>query len=146
LLNVLNLKTPEATAFSDGDAEFHIEKGRIRLDRVGISGDLVSFDGRGEVGFDSSVDLTFGAMVGRRDVPLPIISDIWKGVRGVIGAANQQILPLRVTGTLQNPETSIEAFPEFFDAMQRLQGGLRRTTEEVLSPETARSGRSSVVK
>jgi hypothetical protein len=42
----------------------------------------------------------------------------------VIGGASQQIMQIHVGGTIQNPETTPEAFPGVNQALQQFQSGL----------------------
>jgi hypothetical protein len=82
-------------------------------------GDAVSLRGKGEMDFQSAIKLTFHAIVGRGELNLPIIKQVFSG-------ASQQIMLIHVDGTLQNPETRKEAFPGVSQALQQLQGELQK--------------------
>jgi hypothetical protein len=70
--------------------------------------------GKGEMDFQQNINLRFTAMVGRGDVPLPLVKEIFTG-------ASRQIMLIHVSGTLQNPETRREAFPAVNKALNQLQ-------------------------
>ena len=65
--------------------------------------------------FQSAIRLTFYAMVGRGELDLPVIKQVFRG-------ASQQIMLIHVDGTLQNPETRREALPAVNQALQQLTG------------------------
>lgn len=135
LLKFLNLRAPDTTAFTEGTAEFDVMGNRLVLRKIDFEGDVFSLQGTGEIDFDQRIDLTFGAVVGRDNLSLPGIREIWRGVRNVMGEANKQILPIRVEGTLRQPRPRLEPLSDFFDAMEQFQGDLRRTAEEGILPQ-----------
>ena len=68
--------------------------------------------------FQSQIGLTFYATVGRGELDLPVIKQLF-------GGAAQQIMLIHVDGTLQNPETRREALPGVSHALQQLTGDLQ---------------------
>ena len=68
--------------------------------------------------FQSQIGLTFYATVGRGELDLPIIKQVFSG-------AAQQIMLIHVDGTLQNPETRREALPGVNHALQQLTGDVQ---------------------
>jgi hypothetical protein len=115
LLKLVRIRQPERTAFSNSDVDFRIEGNHIYFDRITFTGDPISLVGTGEMNFQGDIRLTFHTMVGRGELNLPV-------VRQVLGGASQQLLLVHVGGTLQNPETSKQAFPGLNHALQQLQG------------------------
>jgi hypothetical protein len=63
--------------------------------------------------FDSQLQMTFHAIVGRGDPYVPVLQDL-------VGGASQQIMLIHVDGTLQDPHTRREAFPGVNKALQQL--------------------------
>jgi len=116
LLKILSIKTPDATAFTKSDIDFRVQGEHLLFDRINFNGDAVSLLGKGQMGFDGHLDLTFHAMVGRDDSSfhVPIL-------RNLLGEASQQIMQIRVEGTCENPVTRSEAFPGVNQALQQLQ-------------------------
>jgi hypothetical protein len=115
LLKILSIRAPDRNAFSTSSMDYHIEGEHIYFDRIDFNGDAISLLGKGEMDFQSNVKLKFHAIVGRGEIDLPIIKEVYRG-------ASQQILQIHVSGTLQNPETRKEAFPAVNQALQQLQG------------------------
>jgi len=115
LLKILSIRAPDRNAFSTSSMDYHIEGEHIYFDRIDFNGDAISLLGKGEMDFQSNVKMKFHAIVGRGEIDLPIIKEVYRG-------ASQQILQIHVSGTLQNPETRKEAFPAVNQALQQLQG------------------------
>ena len=129
LLKILSIRPPDQTAFSKSDIDFRIEGEHIYFDRVNFNGDAISLLGQGWMDFDSKIGLTFYSIVGRDDFQVPVL-------RELVGGASQQIMQIRVGGTLQNPETRKEAFPGVNQALQQLQNDLEKGTgSQGLFPE-----------
>ena len=119
LLKILSIRRPDRTAFISSDVDFHVEHGRLNFERLNLNGDAVSLLGTGEVDFQGNMNLVFHSTVGRGDLGVPVLRD-------VLGGASQQIMQIRVGGTLQEPETRREPFPGVNQALQQLQGDAPR--------------------
>ncbi len=115
MLKILSIRAPDRNAFSNSSMDYRVEGEHVYLDRIDFIGDAISLRGKGEMDFQSNIKLNFVATVGRGELDLPIIRQIYRG-------ASQQILQIKVAGTLQKPETSKEAFPAVNQALQQLQG------------------------
>lgn len=115
LLKILSIRAPDRNAFSTSNMDYRIEGEHIYFDTIDFQGDAISLRGKGEMDFQSNVKLNFYATVGRGELDLPIIREVYRG-------ASKQILQIHVGGTLQNPETRKEAFPAVNQALQQLQG------------------------
>jgi hypothetical protein len=115
LLKILSIRAPDRNAFSTASMDYHIEGEHIYLDRIDFNGDAISLQGSGEMDFQSNVKLNFSTRVGRGELDLPIIKQVFRG-------ASEQILQIYVGGTLQNPDIRKEAFPAVNQALQQLQG------------------------
>jgi hypothetical protein len=115
LLKILSIRAPDRNAFSTAWMDYHIEGEHIYLDRINFNGDAISLQGSGEMDLQSNVKLNFSTRVGRGELDLPVINQIFRG-------ASEQILQIYVGGTLQNPDIRKEAFPAVNQALQHLQG------------------------
>jgi len=114
LLKVLSARLPNTTAFTESNAAFRIEGRQIHFDKLDLLGDAVNLYGRGTADFDRNVQLAFHTNFRKSDLPLPIVRD-------VLGAASQQILQLRVDGSIEDPQIRTQAFPAMNEAIQQLQ-------------------------
>jgi hypothetical protein len=122
LLKIINMREPDTTAFTRSDIDFRIQGEHVLLDRINFSGDAISLLGLGQMNFDRQINLTFHSIVGRTEHQVPIL-------RSVLGEASQQIMQIRVEGTIDNPTTRSEAFPRVSQAIQRLQADFQKNRD-----------------
>lgn len=115
LLKILSIRAPDRNAFSAASTDYEIKGEHIYLYNLKFNGDAVSLNGSGEMDFQSNINLNFDTTVGRGELDLPIIKQLYHG-------ASQQILQIHVGRTLQNPEIRKEPFPVVNQALQQLQG------------------------
>lgn len=115
LLKILSIRPPDQNAFSNATVNYRIEGEHIYLDPIDFEGDAISLHGKGEMDFQSNIRMTFHATVGRGELDLPVVKQVFSG-------ASQQIMLIHVDGTLQNPETTKEALPGVNRALQLFQG------------------------
>jgi hypothetical protein len=118
LLKVLRVKAPDATAFTQSDMNFRINGEHLYFDKLDFLGDAVSLYGKGEMDFNRDVKLAFHSVVGRNDLPIPLLQSI-------VGEASQQIMQIHVIGPIDNPRISNKAFPGVTKALQQLQADLQ---------------------
>jgi hypothetical protein len=118
LLKILSVRPPDANAFSSGHIEYHIEGEHVYFDKINFNGDAISLRGNGEMNFQTDIHLTFYAQLGRRELDIPVVSQLLSG-------ASRQIMLLHVNGTVQNPEPSREALPGLNQAWQQFQNDLQ---------------------
>jgi len=114
LLKILSIRRPDRNAFSKADIDFRIEGEHIYFDQIDFSGDAVSLLGKGEMDLQHNIQLAFHAIVGRGELNVPVVSQLFNG-------ASQQIMMIRVSGTLQEPEMRRDPFPGVSQAVQALQ-------------------------
>ena len=117
LLRVVRARRPENTGFSRSDMHYRILGDHVYFDQIEFIGDVVSLYGKGDVGFDRQLNLSFQTVVGRIDSPLPLISQ-------VVREASAQVMMLHVTGPIDNPVITKEPLPGLNQALQRLQEDL----------------------
>lgn len=114
LLKTLSGRLPDSTAFNTADVDFRIEGEHVYLNKVNCNGDAVSLRGSGQMGLDRSIELSFYAKLGRGESPLPLFDK-------VLSAASQQIMQIRIHGTLDNPVTQKAVLPNVDEAMRLFQ-------------------------
>jgi hypothetical protein len=114
LLKILSIRAPDRNAFSTSSMDYRVEGEHIYFDRIDFNGDAISLLGKGEMDFQSNIRMNFHAIVGRGEIDLPLVKEVFRG-------ASQQIMQINVDGTLQNPDTRREAFPVVKQALQQLQ-------------------------
>ena len=95
---------PDSNAFSRSDIDFRVQGEHVYFDRLDFTGDAISLLGKGEMNAQSEIHLAFTAIVGRGDLRVPVVSELFTG-------ASQQFLVIYVDGPLQNPAMRKEAFP-----------------------------------
>ncbi len=114
LFKLVSARPPDSTAFTTSDIDFRIEGQHVYVDRIDLNGDAISLLGKGEIGLDKQINLSFYATIGRDENRLP-------GMRYLLGGAAQQIMQIHAEGTLAQPIVRREAFPGVNQALQQLQ-------------------------
>jgi len=122
MLKVLRNSTPDSTAFNQCDVDFRIQGRHIDLDKLNFLGDAVSLYGNGYMNFDQQLKLTFHGAVGRNDLRIPF-------VKNVFANASQQIMQMYVDGTVSNPQIRTQAFPGISNLIQQVQTDLEFGTD-----------------
>jgi hypothetical protein len=117
LLKLFTINPPDQNAFSDAEIDYRIEGEHMYFDRIVFHGDAISLRGSGHMNIQTQIDLTFYALVGRSELEIPV-------VKQVLRAAAQQLMMIRVGGTLQNPEPHQEALPVLNQALQQIRNEL----------------------
>ena len=127
LLKILSIRQPDTTAFSESSGQFRIAGRHVYLDNITFSGDAFSLTGQGEVDLDGNLRLIMRAMLGRREIQVPVVKELFRG-------ASEQIVLVHVGGTLREPIVRREPFPGVNEALQRFQLGNRnaRGSESIL--------------
>jgi hypothetical protein len=134
LIKVLGLRPPDRTAFEEAHAEFSIRGPRVVVNRLDLDGNAVSLSGQGELNLDGSdLQLDFYAVWGRIKQVLPPI------FRDIPPALGQQLLKIKMRGTVNDPKITKEPVPGLIEPMENL---VKRFTARA---EEARSRRSPAV-
>ncbi len=114
LLKALGLRAPDRTAFERARLEFNVEGERVKVNALNLIGSAVSLRGQGTVKIDGSdLNLDFNADPGMLQVP--VISDIQHVV-------SDQLLKIKVRGSLTQPRFEKELIPGVVDPVRRLLG------------------------
>lgn len=118
LLNILRLKPPDKAALTHSDADFRIDGDHLYFDRINFSGDTITLRGQGEMNFSTDLALTLYASVGKGDLPIPLIPELFK-------AASQQLMLIHVNGKLSDPLIQRDPFPMVNQALGQLSADLQ---------------------
>lgn len=120
LRRILNSGQGDDSLFSEGDIEFRIDGPYFHFNQLNFRGQALSLRGSGSMNLNHDIALEFYTVVGRDRVRLPVIDRM-------LGQASQQLLLIRVDGTLSDPKTRRELVPVVSEALQdlmrELQGG-----------------------
>ena len=111
LLKILSVSEINRTAFNESNIDFTLQGEDIDFQKIELIGDAVSLIGNGKTDLSRNIDLNFYTVVGRNRWKIPIVSELYK-------ASSQQILLLRVDGTLDNPQTHRDVIPHINDSLQ----------------------------
>lgn len=117
LLNILSLKPPDKASLTHSEADFRIDGEHIYFDRINFSGDAISLRGQGEMNFATDLALTLYASVGRGELQIPLIPDLFR-------AASQQIMLIHVNGKMSDPLIQRDPFPMVNQAISQLSADL----------------------
>jgi hypothetical protein len=113
MLKLLNVRPPDATAFTKGDSQFRIEGDRIYFQRLALQGDAISLIGTVDMNLQRQLNLKFYAVVGREEAQLPFFRPLFK-------EAARNVLLIEVTGSLNEPLVNPRPFPELNETLQYL--------------------------
>jgi len=114
MLKFLSFKPADPNAFTNCDSTFDIEGEHLYFSKLDFNGDAISLSGKGEMDVQGILHMVFTATLGRGDAGVPLLHNLFRGV-------NQQIMQIHVTGNLQEPHMSREAFPGVNQALKNLQ-------------------------
>jgi hypothetical protein len=113
IIRTAALTPTQEAAFNEAMFNFHIENRRVRFDRIDLVGDALHLYGIGNVQFDQSVNFEFLASTGRRQWPIPIVTEVFKlATSGLVG--------VKVTGTVAEPVAVVRPLPQIDDALKKI--------------------------
>ncbi|MGN6504863.1 MAG: hypothetical protein ACTHM6_04805, partial [Tepidisphaeraceae bacterium] len=114
LMQVANLALPNDTPIQQAALRYTIEGPRLIMDQIDLRATESVMQGSGEINFDSKqVDMRLSLANSAADA-LPIFGDLIK-------AARQDLLQIRVRGTLQAPKVQASAFNIFSTTVDDVQ-------------------------
>ncbi len=115
LIKAISLRIPDGAAFDEAHAAFKIEGRRLKVEKLDLLGSAVSLDGHGALNLDGTgVDLEFTAVWARIVQVLPVA---WRDLPPWL---SQQILKIRMTGSLTEPKFAPEPVPFITEPVKRL--------------------------
>ncbi len=113
LLKILSVRRPDTTAFTSSDIDYHIQGEDVYLDRINFNGDVISLKGRGELNLDRQIALTFYTLVGHGELRPAVL-------RAILRTASKQMLLIRVTGSLDEPQMTREPLPMLKETLDQI--------------------------
>ena len=105
---------------NESDVKFRIQGRHIYLDQLDFLGDAVSLFGKGYTNYDQQLNLAFYGIVGRNEIRVPLIKDIYNKL-------GQSTMQMYVDGTLSDPQIHTQAFPMVNQLIQQIQTDLDAT-------------------
>ena len=87
-------RAPGELLLLDSDILFHIQGEHVYFDKLDFRGDAISLEGKGEMDFNTDLHLTFSTRMGRGELGIPVLRDLFTGV-------SEQLMLIHVRGTLQ---------------------------------------------
>ncbi|MFL5329125.1 MAG: AsmA-like C-terminal region-containing protein [Gemmataceae bacterium] len=115
LLKATTLRAPDGVAFDEAHAVFKIQGRRMVVERVDLLGTAVSLGGHGAMDLNGEhVDLDFYAVWARIAQVLPV------GLREVPPWMSQQLLKIKMHGSLAKPTFAAEPVPFVVDPVRHL--------------------------
>ncbi len=135
MLKVLRNRTPDSTAFNRCDMQFAIQGEHVHFQQINLLGDAVSLYGNGETDLNRKLDLVFYTLIGPADLPIPL----WKTMMGHV---SQQVLQLKVVGSLDEPKIEKKALPAANDMLKQIQSDIHDGAA-TMTPSTASRATSS---
>jgi hypothetical protein len=138
LLRELSIREtdPNAGVFSSADVDFQIMGSQVVLNPIIFEGGAFLLQGEGVMRLDNRhIDLTMKTRLGNRRSQIPVISEI-------LGGAGDQIVQLKVHGSISDPTVTRVALPEIQKAIMQIQG---EETAETPQPLPQSGGQRSGV-
>lgn len=115
IFNVLNLDVPERSLFTEARFRCEFAHGRIMVRELSMSSDPATIFGKGEIGYDGTLNMTFYSHPGR----IPVVSLI-------AGELGRQIVRARLSGSFEKPRVTLEASGPFGAIIDLIKAPFRR--------------------
>ncbi|MCD6405314.1 MAG: hypothetical protein J7M19_05775, partial [Planctomycetes bacterium] len=96
IFNVLNLQIPERTQFTEARVKCKFARRKVLVDEFSMSSAPATILGRGEIGFDGTLEMTFYSRPGR----IPVVSLI-------AGEMGRNIVKARMRGSFASPKVTL---------------------------------------
>jgi hypothetical protein len=127
LLQVTNLALPISSPFNEATAVYSLDGSRVVFEQIKLTAKNMLMEGNGSLDFSTKkVDLAFTTDNPSGLMQIPFLKDIWRGARN-------EMLKIRVRGTVQEPEVSAQSMGTFwttvdevFDAGKKVDGDERK--------------------
>lgn len=129
ILKVLNISIPRQDVLTEAGGQFYVTGNTVRIADIDVTGESLVLIGEGTLSLsDQSVDLRLvNAGAGRLE-GIPVLAELWRG-------ASRQIVELRVTGPLSNPQVRAMPFGGVTEEIKKLfQRRQPRRTVQSASP------------
>jgi hypothetical protein len=116
LLQIANLTLPISSPYAQATASYSVDGQRIGLDEIVLHGQNMTMTGNGTLDFDTNkVSMTF--LTSNPDwLKLPLLGDLFQ-------RAHDEMLKIRVNGTLQNMHVSASPFDTVTSTIDQVLSG-----------------------
>ncbi|MHC4712735.1 MAG: hypothetical protein ACYTAN_05605 [Planctomycetota bacterium] len=111
VFNVLNLKVPERSQFTEARLRCNFAHGRLMVSEFSMASNPATIFGKGTITFGGTLDMEFHSYLGR----IPVISLVG-------GEMLKHVIVARATGTFAEPKVTLAAsgpFAAFLDVLKR---------------------------
>jgi len=105
--------TKTRALFDEADVNFTLRNGESILDLVKLTGNVISFQGRGKMDLQGHLDLTLNPLAGRDRFHVPFLSDAMREASG-------EILVVKARGPIAYPNVVIKPLPRVADGVNFL--------------------------
>ncbi|MBI1373041.1 MAG: hypothetical protein GC159_09795 [Phycisphaera sp.] len=122
LLKVTHLALPTRDRFERAMLSFFLRKDGVHFENIALMAKQMTISGRGSMNADGKLDLTLTTSNPNR-LQLGPLSDIIDGVRN-------ELATIRITGTLDNPDTKVQQFDGVRKAWIDIFGGNAKTDKK----------------
>ncbi len=112
IFSALSFAPPDRSAFGYAFGDFQVKNQQFQFEQIDLSGNAIRLAGRGTVGFDGRVNLSFGSRLPRK-VPLPVVGNL-------IDQLGTNWVGVEVRGTTSAPIAEYKTAPQFDGTMRRL--------------------------
>ena len=126
LLKLLSIRRPDTNAFSNAEATFRLTGPHVFFERINFRGDAISLYGTGDMDFNKRVNLSFYTLMGRGEVAIPVVNDLFRGV-------SKQLMLIRMEGPVNNLRTWREV-PMVNDSLRQVEQELNTGGLQTLPP------------
>ncbi len=118
LIKAFGLRLPDRTAFEQAHLDFGIDGERVQIRKLELYGNAISLRGQGMMNIDGSdLNLDFNADWARFGQVLPT------GVSALPRALSDQLLKIKLRGSLGSPRFEKELVPGVVEPVKRVLGG-----------------------
>jgi hypothetical protein len=133
LLQVTNLALPLSSPFNEATAVYSLDGSKVIFERIKLTASNMLMEGNGSLDFETKkVDLAFTTDNPGGLMQLPFLKELWSGARN-------EMLKIRVRGTIQEPEVSAQSMGTFWTTVDEVfKGGDKKPDTP---PEKKRKGK-----
>ena len=123
LLKTSKVSQANKAAFDEADVALKIQNGETQLNSIKLTGNVISFQGRGSMDVQGHLALELNPLAGRDRFHVPILSDALREASG-------QLFVVSVSGTLAAPAFKPSVVPRVTDGVRSLSRGKGRSSRE----------------
>jgi hypothetical protein len=124
LLQVTNLALPISSPFNEATAVYNLDGNRVTFEQIKLTARNMLMEGSGSLDFGTKkVDLAFTTDNPSGLMQLPFLKELWSGARN-------EMLKIRVKGTIQEPEVSAQSMGTFWTTVDEVLNGDKKAADD----------------